>query len=56
MKGLLQPEQIASLPAVSSWLSHAEMTPGQTPNQALQQTGAACRFSGLRNSPRDPGC
>ncbi len=26
MKGLLQPEQVASLPAVSSWLSHAEMT------------------------------
>ncbi len=26
MKGLLQPEQLASLPAVSSWLSHAEMT------------------------------
>jgi len=26
MQGLLQPEQVASLPAVSSWLSHAEMT------------------------------
>jgi carbonic anhydrase len=26
MKGLLQPEQVASLPAVSSWLSHAEST------------------------------
>ena len=26
MKGLLHPEQVASLPAVSSWLSHAEMT------------------------------
>ena len=26
MKGLLQPEQIAELPAVSSWLSHAETT------------------------------
>ena len=26
MKGLLQPEQVASLPAVSSWLSYAEMT------------------------------
>jgi len=26
MKGLLQPEQVASLPAVSSWLSHAETT------------------------------
>lgn len=26
MQGLLQPEQIASLPAVSSWLCHAEMT------------------------------
>lgn len=26
MKGLLQPETVASLPAVSSWLSHAETT------------------------------
>jgi len=26
MKGVLQPEQVASLPAVSSWLSHAETT------------------------------
>jgi carbonic anhydrase len=26
MQGLLHPEQVASLPAVSSWLSHAEMT------------------------------
>jgi carbonic anhydrase len=26
MKGLLDPEQVASLPAVSSWLSHAEST------------------------------
>ena len=26
MKGLLQPEMVASLPAVSSWLSHAETT------------------------------
>src|ERR1700756_1423697 len=26
MKGLLQPEQVTSLPAVSSWLSHAEKT------------------------------
>ena len=26
MQGLLQPELVASLPAVSSWLSHAEMT------------------------------
>jgi carbonic anhydrase len=26
MKGLLQPEQIAALPAVSGWLSHAETT------------------------------
>jgi carbonic anhydrase len=26
MQGLLKPEQVASLPAVSSWLSHAEMT------------------------------
>ena len=26
MKGLLQPEQVASLPAVSAWLSHAETT------------------------------
>lgn len=26
IKGLLQPEQVASLPAVSSWLSHAETT------------------------------
>jgi len=26
MKGLLEPEQVASLPAVSSWLSHAETT------------------------------
>jgi len=26
MQGLLRPEQVASLPAVSSWLSHAEMT------------------------------
>lgn len=26
MKGLLHPEQVASLPAVSSWLSHAETT------------------------------
>ncbi|HLN28705.1 MAG TPA: carbonic anhydrase [Gemmataceae bacterium] len=26
MKGVLQPEQIACLPAVSSWLSHAETT------------------------------
>src|ERR1700680_1583882 len=26
MKGLLHPEQVASLPAVSSWLSHAEAT------------------------------
>jgi carbonic anhydrase len=26
MKGLLQPETVAGLPAVSSWLSHAEMT------------------------------
>jgi carbonic anhydrase len=26
MRGLLQPEQVASLPAVSSWLSHAEKT------------------------------
>jgi carbonic anhydrase len=26
MRGLLQPEQIASLPAVSAWLSHAEKT------------------------------
>jgi carbonic anhydrase len=26
MRGLLQPEEIASLPAVSSWLSHAEKT------------------------------
>lgn len=26
MKGLLQPEQISSLPAVSAWLSHAEKT------------------------------
>jgi carbonic anhydrase len=26
MHGLLYPEQVASLPAVSSWLSHAEMT------------------------------
>ena len=26
MQGLLHPEQIASLPAVSSWLSHAETT------------------------------
>jgi len=26
MKGLLQPEQVASLPAVSSWLCHAETT------------------------------
>ena len=26
MQGLLKPEQVASLPAVSSWLSHAETT------------------------------
>ena len=26
MKGLLQPEKVASLPAVASWLSHAETT------------------------------
>jgi carbonic anhydrase len=26
MKGLLQPETVASLPAVASWLSHAETT------------------------------
>jgi carbonic anhydrase len=26
MKGLLEPEQVASLPAVASWLSHAETT------------------------------
>ena len=26
MQGLLKPEQVASLPAVSSWLSHAEKT------------------------------
>ncbi len=26
MQGLLQPEKVASLPAVSSWLSHAEAT------------------------------
>lgn len=26
MQGLLNPEHVASLPAVSSWLSHAEMT------------------------------
>ena len=26
IKGLLEPEQVAELPAVSSWLSHAEMT------------------------------
>ncbi len=26
MQGLLQPERVASLPAVSSWLSHAETT------------------------------
>lgn len=26
MQGLLKPEQVASLPAVSSWLSHAELT------------------------------
>jgi carbonic anhydrase len=26
MKGLLQPEQVATLPAVSAWLSHAETT------------------------------
>ncbi|MBS0205401.1 MAG: carbonic anhydrase [Planctomycetes bacterium] len=26
MQGLLQPEQVATLPAVSSWLSHAETT------------------------------
>jgi carbonic anhydrase len=26
MKGLLHPEQVASLPAVSAWLSHAEKT------------------------------
>ena len=26
MKGLLQPEQVSSLPAVASWLSHAETT------------------------------
>jgi carbonic anhydrase len=26
MNGLLTPEQVASLPAVSSWLSHAETT------------------------------
>jgi carbonic anhydrase len=26
MHGLLHPEQVASLPAVSAWLSHAEMT------------------------------
>lgn len=26
MRGLLQPEQVAALPAVSAWLSHAEMT------------------------------
>jgi carbonic anhydrase len=26
MQGLLHPEQVASLPSVSSWLSHAEMT------------------------------
>lgn len=26
MKGLLQPESVASLPAVASWLSHAETT------------------------------
>ena len=26
MKGLLQPEMVAALPAVSSWLSHAETT------------------------------
>jgi carbonic anhydrase len=26
MKGLLQPEQLASLPAVSAWLAHAEAT------------------------------
>jgi len=26
MQGLLKPEQVASLPAVSAWLSHAEMT------------------------------
>ena len=26
MQGLLKPETVASLPAVSSWLSHAEMT------------------------------
>jgi carbonic anhydrase len=26
MKGLLQPEMVANLPALSSWLSHAETT------------------------------
>ena len=26
------------------------------PNQALQQTGAACRLSGSRSSPSGPGC
>jgi hypothetical protein len=28
----------------------------QTPNQALQQTGAACALSGIRRSPSGPGC
>jgi hypothetical protein len=28
----------------------------RTPNQALQQTGAACRLSGIHSSPSGPGC
>ena len=42
----------AALLAVGSCLRWV----AQTPNQALQQTGAACSLSGLHSSPSGPGC
>ena len=42
MQGLLQPEQVASLAAVSSWLSHAETTRRIVRTTTATWTGIVC--------------
>jgi hypothetical protein len=42
--------------ALESRITALESASNNTPNQALQQTGAAGRLSGIRSSPSGPGC
>ena len=54
--GLLAPVVLLVVLAVALGFAIAHVRALQTPNQALQQTGAACRLSGIHSPLGGPGC